>query len=186
MAKKILILVALIAGFAALVIKASAQVYYTKNGSISFFSKASMEDIKADNNQVISLINFETGEIKFSLLNNSFHFAKAMMEEHFNSDYIESDKYPSSTFKGMITDISNADITRDGTYNVTIRGDLNIHGALQDIATPATLIVKDGRLSGVAAFKILLKDYNIKIPSIVANNIAESIEITVNCNYEKK
>ena len=181
--KKIVLLVALIAG---VTVKANAQVYYTKNGSISFFSKAPLEDIKADNNQVISLINTQTGEIKFSLLNNAFHFPKAMMEEHFNSDYIQSDKYPSSTFKGMITDINKTDVTKDGAYKVNIQGDLNIHGVSKNITTQATLIVKDGKFSGSSVFKILLKDYNIKIPSIVANNIAESIEITVSCNYEKK
>jgi YceI-like domain len=164
----------------------SSQVYYTKNGSISFFSKATMEDIKADNNQVISIINFQSGEIRLSVLNTAFHFPKAMMEEHFNSDYIQSDQFPSSTFKGMIADISKTDITKDGTYNITVQGDLNIHGITRNITSPATLMVKEGKLSGNAKFKILLKDYNIKIPSIVANNIAESIDITVSCNYEKK
>jgi len=84
----------------------NAQVYYTKNGKISFFSKTSLEDISADNNQVISVLNIETGAVQFSLLNNAFHFPKAKMEDDFNENYMESNKYPKSTFKGTITDIS--------------------------------------------------------------------------------
>jgi len=145
-----------------------------------------MEDIAADNNQVISVLDIQTGVLRFSVLTNAFHFPKAMMEEHFNSDYMESDKYPSSTFKGMVTDIGVVDFIKDGTYKVNIQGDLNIHGVSKNITTPATLIIKDGNLSGTSVFKILLKDYNIKIPSIVANNISESIEINVSCNYEKR
>ncbi|MGH2564952.1 MAG: YceI family protein, partial [Ginsengibacter sp.] len=85
--------------------KVNSQIYYTKNGSISFFSKNVLEDINADNNQVISVLNIETGVIQFSLLNNAFHFQKAKMEEDFNDNYIESDKYPRSTFNGTLTNI---------------------------------------------------------------------------------
>lgn len=162
------------------------QVYFTKNGRISFYSKASVENISADNNQVISVLNTQTGALQFSVLNNAFHFPKAMMEQHFNSDYMESDKYPKSTFKGTVADISKVDISKDGTYNVSVTGSLSIHGVSKDVTTPGTITVKDGKISGTCTFKILLKDYDIKIPSIVKNNIAENIEITVNCNYEKK
>src|SRR5881398_184625 len=92
-------------------INANAQKFYTKNGLISFYSKAPVEDIKADNNQVLSVINTQTGEIQFSLLNTGFHFKKALMEEHFNEDYMESDKYSKSTFKGKITNLSNINFT---------------------------------------------------------------------------
>jgi YceI-like domain len=162
------------------------QVYYTKNGRVSFYSKAPVENISADNNQVISVLNTQTGALQFSVLNNAFHFPKAMMEQHFNSDYMESDKYPKSTFKGTISDISKVDISKDGTYNVSVTGSLDIHGVSKDVTAPGIISVKDGKISGTSTFKILLKDYNIKIPAIVKNNIAENIEITVSCNYEKK
>ncbi|MEO8860715.1 MAG: YceI family protein [Ginsengibacter sp.] len=165
---------------------ANSQVYFTKNGSISFFSKASMEDIKADNNQVISIINIQSGEIRFSVLNNAFHFPKAMMEEHFNSDYIESDKFPTSTFKGNIADINKVDVSKNATYSLVAQGDLSIHGISKPVTTVAMFTVNDGQIEGTAVFKILLKDYDIKIPSLVINNIAEKIEITVRCIYGKK
>ena len=162
------------------------QEYFTKNGKISFFSKTSLENISADNNQVISVLNTATGAVQFSLLNNAFHFPKAKMEEDFNQNYMESDKYPKSTFKGTITDMSTFSPGKDGSYNVNVKGDLMIHGVSKNINAPATITVKDGKISSASSFKFLIKDYNIRIPTIVAGKIAESIEVTVNCNYEKK
>jgi polyisoprenoid-binding protein YceI len=163
-----------------------AQVYYTKNGRISFFSKTSLENINADNNQAISVLNIQTGVLQFSILNNAFQFPRAKMEEDFKENYIESDKYPKSTFKGSITDISNINSLKDGSYKVNVTGDLTIHGVSKNIITPATITIKDGKISATTSFKILIKDYNIRIPTIVTNKIAESIEISVSCNYEKK
>jgi polyisoprenoid-binding protein YceI len=109
-----------------------------------------------------------------------------MMEEHFNSDYMESEKYPSSTFKGAMTGINNVDVGKDGTYTVNITGSLEIHGISKNITNTGTIIIKDGKLSATSVFKIILKDYNIEIPSIVVNNISKQIDITVSCQYEKR
>ena len=166
--------------------EANGQVYYTKNGNISFFSKTILENIDAANNQVISVINFQTGSIQFSLLNNAFHFPKAKMEEDFNENYIESDKYPRSTFKGTISDISNIDLTKDGAYKVNVNGELGIHGVTKNISVPAMIIIKNGNLSATSVFDILVRDYHISVPSIVTNKIGESIEVRINCSYEKK
>jgi len=108
------------------------------------------------------------------------------MQEDFNENYIESNKYPKSTFKGKITDISKINSLKDGSYIVNVDGDLMIHGVTKNITTPATIIIKDGTISATSTFNILLKDYNIGIPTIVNNKIAEKIKITVNCNYQKK
>jgi YceI-like domain len=163
-----------------------AQVHFTKNGKISIFSSTPLEDIKADNNQVISIINTKTGEMQFSLLNNAFHFKKALMEEHFNDDYIESAKYPKSGFKGTISNISTINFNVDATYNVTVLGSLNIHGITKTISVAGTITILSGKISAWAKFKIKPKDYNINIPASVKNNIAESIELTISCQYEKK
>lgn len=162
------------------------QVYYTKNGNVSFFSKTIMENISAENNQVISVINIQTGVIQFSLLNNAFHFLKAKMEDDFNENYIESDKYPRSSFKGVITDVGNINFNNDGTYKVSVKGDIIIHGVTKNIATTGTITVKNGNISATSSFDLLVKDYNIKIPSIVTQKVAENIEVKVTCNYEKK
>ena len=162
------------------------QEYFTKNGRISFFSKTSLENISADNNQVISVLNIEKGILQFSVLNNAFHFPKAKMEEDFNENYIESNKYPKSTFKGNITDIGNINSLKDGSYKVNVKGDLMVHGVSKNITVPAAITIKDGKVSAMSSFKILIKDYNISVPAIVINKISENIEITVSCNYEKK
>ncbi len=181
--KRIIVLFTIVTG---LINSSFGQVYYTKNGSISLFSKTPLENISADNNQVISVLNMESGVLEFSVLNNAFQFPKAKMEEDFNENYIESDKYPKSVFKGNIADISNIGSLKDGSYKITVTGELMIHGLAKSITTPATITIKDGKISAMASFKILIKDYNIKIPSIVSNKIAESVEITVRCNYQKK
>jgi hypothetical protein len=167
-------------------INSHAQKFYTKNGLISFYSKATLEDIKADNNEVLSVINIATGDIQFSLLNTGFHFKKETMEEHFNEDYMESDKYPKSTFKGKIINLSEINFTKDGTYNTTVGGDLLIHGVSNKVNATGTIIIKDGIISATSKFKIQLADYKITIPGVVQNHIAETIEITVSCNYSNK
>jgi polyisoprenoid-binding protein YceI len=167
-------------------INSEAQKYFTKNGKVSFFSKATLENIKADNNQVTSTLNTQSGELLFSLLTNAFHFEKALMEEHFNDDYIESAKYPRATFKGTITNIAAVNTTADGSYPVTVSGDLTIHGVTKNISTPATITVKQGKISGSAVFNIKPADYNISIPAAVRNNIAETIQLTISCTYEKR
>jgi len=163
-----------------------AQLYFTKNGRISFFSKTSLENISADNNQVISVLNVETGLVQFSLLNNAFYFPKAKMQEDFNENYMESDKYPKSTFKGMVTDIGTINFSADGNYKMHVKGDLTIHGVTKNITTTGSLIIKNGNISATTSFKVLLTDYHIKIPTIVTDKIAKDIEVTVSCNYEKK
>ena len=164
----------------------NAQLYYTKNAGISFFSRTALQDIKADNNQAISVLNIETGAIQVSLLTNAFHFPKAKMEEDFNEDYIESAKYPKSTFKGIITDISKIDVAKNARYVLQVTGDLMIHGVTKNMTVPATISIKNGNISATASFNVLVKDYNIRIPTIVENKVAENIQITINCDYEKK
>ncbi len=164
----------------------TAQRYFTKNGSISFFSKTSVEDIKADNNQVMAVINTQNGELQFSLLTKGFHFKKALMEEHFNSDYMESDKFPKSTFKGNITDISKVNFTKDGTYPVTVSGDLTLHGVTKKNTASGTIAIKSGKITGTSKFIVTVADYGISIPKIYRDNIAKTIEITVSCNYDQK
>lgn len=165
---------------------AQSQVFFTKNGLVSFYSSAPIENIKADNNQVISIINTITGEMQFSLLVNAFHFKKSLMEEHFNENYMESKKYPKATFKGKITDISNVNFAADGNYPVTVTGDLTIHGVTNKITAAGTVSVKGGAISAHSKFPVRLADYKIEIPKIVRDNIAKVVEVTVSCSYGKK
>ncbi len=164
----------------------SAQKVFTKNGNVSFHSKATLENIDATSNQVTSVLTISTGDIQFSLLTKSFHFDKALMEEHFNDDYIESDKFPKATFKGKITDVSKINFAKDGTYPVTVSGDLTIHGVTKAVTTPGSIIVKGGKPSATASFDVKLADYNIIISKASRSSIAENVTIKVNCLYDQK
>jgi polyisoprenoid-binding protein YceI len=166
---------------------AKAQdLFITRHGQVSFFSKTPLENIDATNNEASSVINIKTGEIGFAILIKSFHFERALMEEHFNENYMESDKLPKANFKGKINNLAAADFTKDGTYAVTVDGEITIHGVTQKLSIPGSVMVKDGLPQVLAKFKIAPKDYNIKIPSLVADKIAESMNVSVDCKYEKK
>jgi polyisoprenoid-binding protein YceI len=165
---------------------ALAQRIYTKNGSISFFSKSPLEDITAENNEVTSVINQPTGEIQFSVLIRSFRFKKSLMEQHFNESYLESGKFPKALFKGRIDNISSVNFGADGTYPVTVSGDLTIHGVTNKVSANGEIFVKNAVVSAQSNFNITLADYKITIPSVVKNNIAKTIAITVSCLYNQK
>jgi YceI-like domain len=165
---------------------AQSQVFFTKNGLVSFYSSAPIENIKADNNQVISIINTASGEMQFSLLVKAFHFKKSLMEEHFNENYMESKKYPKATFKGRITDLAKVNFATDGTYSVAVSGDLTIHGVTNKINAAGTITVKGGAISAHSKFPVRLADHKIEIPKIVRDNIAKVVEVTVSCTYDKK
>jgi hypothetical protein len=164
----------------------TAQKYFTKNGTISFFSKTPLENISADNNQVVSVLDIQTGEFNFSLLIRNFHFKKALMEDHFNENYMESDKLPKATFKGTIAEPAKVDFVHDGSYNTTVTGDLTIHGITHNVSVPGTIVVKAGLVSANSKFMVKPGDYNISIPSLVKDNIAETIEVSVSCAYQNK
>lgn len=171
--------------FAASVTSGMTQTkYITKSGHINFFSSAPIEDIAADNNAVGSIIDPETGELVFSLRMTGFEFEKKLMQQHFNENYVESDKFPKSTFKGFITNNDNLDYSKPGTYTVNVKGDLTIHGVTQTIQTPGTIEVTGDGLKASAKFIVKPADFDIKIPRIMRNKIAEEIEVTVNMNYE--
>jgi hypothetical protein len=161
-------------------------IYMTRNGQVSFFSKTPMENIDAINNEVNSMINATTGDIVFSLLVKGFRFERALMEEHFNENYMESDKFPKSTFQGKITNPENVDFTKAGTYAVTVAGDLTIHGIKKTIQIPGSLTVAKDKLTVVSTFPITLADYKIEIPALVAEKISKTLDISVNCDYKLK
>ncbi len=167
-------------------ISANAQKVFTKNGSIYFTSTAALENITAANNQVMSVLNTQNGELIFSMLIKGFHFKKSLMEEHFNEDYLESDKYPKAAFKGHIADPNKINYSKDGNYMVNVNGEMAIHGVSKEIAVAGTLSVRSGTISTTAKFSILLSDYNIAIPDMVKDKIAETIDINITCVYEQK
>ena len=166
-----------------IVTAANAQKFMTKNGYIGFFSHTPMEDIKGDNNQVASVLDITTGELVFQVLIKSFHFDRALMEEHFNENYMESDKFPKSSFKGKITNLSSVNFAKNGTYDVTIDGDLSIRDATNKITTNGKIEIQNGELVATSKFNISPEDYKITIPSVVKDKINKNLEVTVSIKY---
>jgi polyisoprenoid-binding protein YceI len=161
----------------------NAQKYMTKNGFISFYGHTSMEDMKADNNQVASVLDISTGELVFQVLIKSFHFDRALMEEHFNENYMESDKFPKATFKGKITNLQAVNFTKNGTYDVTVEGDLTIRDATNKVSAKGSIEVISGGINANSKFNISPEDYKINIPGVVKEKIAKNLEVTVTMKY---
>jgi polyisoprenoid-binding protein YceI len=177
---------AFILGISLFAFTPAAKVYLTHTGHIWFFAGTAMEDVNANNYQVAANLNSNTGEMAYSVLVKGFEFKRALMQEHFNENYMESDKYPKSTFKGKISDISNVNFEKNGTYNVNVSGELNMHGVTKTVSAPGTITVSADSVHAKSNFKIALKDYNITIPSVVKDKISETVQIHVDVAYSKK
>jgi polyisoprenoid-binding protein YceI len=166
-----------------LVTSVNAQKFMTKNGFISFYGHTPMEDIKADNNQVASVLDISTGDLVFQVLIKSFHFDRALMEEHFNENYMESDKFPKATFKGKITNLQSVNFTKSGTYDVTVEGDLTIRDATNKVNAKGSIEIVSGGINANSKFLISPEDYKINIPGVVREKIAKNLEVTVTIKY---
>lgn len=158
--------------------------FFTKSGKISFFSSSTLENIIANNKSAVCLLDTKTGDLQFAVLLKGFEFKKALMQEHFNSDYVESDKFPKSEFKGQLTNNSTVNYNINGIYTVNVKGKLTIHGETKDVETSGTITVKDGKLLANSTFNILLSDYKITVPRFYKDNISNSIKITVDCTLD--
>jgi polyisoprenoid-binding protein YceI len=157
------------------------EKFYTLNGNIQFFSKTSLEDIKAENKQVQVMLNTSTGAIAFKVVMKNFQFAKAAMQDHFNNkQYLDTDQFPTATFEGKIINLDNVNFAKNGKYEALVAGKMTIRGVTKEIKEKGTIEVKDGKLQLNSVFNILLSDYNIRIPGNYVNNISNSLQITVN------
>src|SRR5689334_9573820 len=145
--------------------------YFTKSGDVTIDASGPMEDIKAENKKATFVLDAKTGDIEIALLMKAFEFDRALMQEHFNENYVESDKYPKSTYKGKITNFSDIDITKNGTYPVKMTGSLTMHGVTKEMPARGSIVVKDGKISGAAKFKVELSDFAIEVPALVKDKV---------------
>jgi len=162
----------------------SQKIYKTTSGEISFFSTTPVEDIDAVNKKVKGIINTETKEIAFVSTIIGFEFKKPLMGEHFNENYMESDKYKTSVYKGKM--YGDIDFKKDGKYPVTSKGTLKMHGVEKEREIKGIITIKGGKISLKSEFDVKLSDHNIKIPKMVMKKIAETVKVTVNMSFEPK
>ncbi|SHE44375.1 YceI family protein [Pedobacter caeni] len=160
------------------------QILICNNAKVSFFSSTIMEDIEGKSATGGAVIDTKSGNLIFKVKNTSFQFKKKLMQEHFNENYMESDKYPLSEFKGTIKDPVN--MAADGTYKVTVEGNLNIHGISKAYSTQADLLISKGTLNATAVFKVKIAEHDIKIPKLVFKNIAEYVEVRIQATFLPK
>lgn len=164
-----------------MVTQAGQDTYVCKNAKISLYSSAPIEDIEATTSNGLSVYNSAIGELEFSVPIRSLHFPKSLMEEHFNENYMESDKFPRATFKGKI--LEHPDLSKDGIYPVTATGDLEVHGVKQTRTITGNLKVSNSVITITSEFMVKCTDHHIEIPQIVFHHIAESIRIRVMATY---
>jgi hypothetical protein len=171
------ILVCLLSAFFIFNSAQAQKIFSTRNGKISFIAPSD-DDVKATNNEVASRIA-DNGQMTFSALIKGFKFKYAEMQDHFNDQYLESNKFPRADFKGTITNLSEVNFSKDGVYKATVKGDLTLHGVTQSITTNGTIEIKGGKPVVNSKFVIVMKDYKVD-----ASSVTDKVNVEVSCVYQ--
>ena len=155
---------------------------------IKFFSHTAVEDIEANNNASVSTIDPATGDVVFSVPMQSFEFEIAMMQKHFNNDkFLDTKTYPKAKLKAKITNLSEINFSKDGTYQVTVKGELTLKGVTKPISENGKITVKGNKIEVQSKFNITLADYGVTfVKGKPASNIAKTVEVTVHAEYQPK
>lgn len=177
--KKVLLVLTMIISSVGL-IKAQ-EIQTSKAINVRFFSSAALEDIEGVTQNGTSVITTAKNDFFFLVPIKSFTFKSSLMQEHFNENYMESDKYVDARFTGKVNE--EVDWKKDGNYNVTVTGKLIIHGVDKERTFPGVITIKNGVISISSKFDIACKDHNIKIPSMMSEKIAEVVSVTVSGTY---
>lgn len=179
MMKKILAAIVLLS---ATQVSDAQSVLLATGGKVSFFSETPMENIDATSQSATSVITTSTNSIQFTIPVRTFKFKKALMEEHFNEKYVESEKFPKSLFKGKINEAINW--SRDTVATVTATGVMDLHGVNKMITETGKLTIKNGVVILDFVFMIALRDYSIEVPKVVTQSIAETIRVSGSFTYK--
>lgn len=153
------------------------QKYYTKTGDLKFEASAeAFEPVAAQHNETTAILETNTGQLAVLALVRGFHFRNALMEEHFNENYIESDKFPKASFSGIIEDFHSSVLKENKSF--TLRGELSLRGKSKEVVTKAILKQEGSDIHLMTTFIVSPQDFDIDIPKVVRNKIAEEITIT--------
>ncbi len=177
--KKLILLSAVVTAFTS---EISAQIFMAQAGEASFFSPTPVENITATSKTAKYILNTKTQDIQAKIAMTSFVFEKPLMQEHFNENYVESEKYPHAILKGKINE--KIDFTKDGEHPVTVTGIMSIHGVDKEYSIPGKLIVKGDQIIISSTFKLKFADHNIVIPSLYTGVIPPDTEVKINSILE--
>ncbi|MFY0601473.1 MAG: YceI family protein [Cyclobacteriaceae bacterium] len=154
-----------------------------RSAKVSFYSEAALEDIEATTSQALGVLDLDNNKVAVSILMKSFNFEKALMQEHFNENYVESDKFPKATFSGVFD--SPVDFSKEGTVEAQVSGKLTIHGVTKDVTNTVTMVISETSISASTSFMVKVEEYKIKIPKVVVTNIAEEVEVKASFNFDR-
>ncbi len=170
--------------FSGLMFTSFAQKHITKTGTIEIFSETPVFTIEAVNKKVASILNVETGEVVASTLVRSFKFHEALVEEHFNENYMESHKFSKAIFKGKISNFESIDFVKDGNYDVIVEGKLTLHGETNYIKEKCVVTIKDGLISAKTEFNVSLEAFKIKVEKAYKDAIKDDILLKIHFDYK--
>jgi polyisoprenoid-binding protein YceI len=157
----------------ALTTSAFSQQYLTREATLSFDAGSPLEDIYAVSESASAVYDAATGKLGVQVLMTSFQFKRALMQEHFNENYAESEKFPKAQFTGVF----------QGGEAI---GQLTIHGQTKDIAVPCEILEADGSLILNAEFPVNIEEFGIAIPGAVADKIAKDAKVQVKATLKKR
>lgn len=157
----------------------SQDKYYTKTGALNFeASVPSFEEVKAENNTTTAILNIKTGEIAALSLIKGFRFKVALMEEHFNESFAESDKFPKATFSGKIQNYKVGSLTKN-SEKFNINGNLTFHGKTVEINTTALISMNNDEIEFTSEFNVKPEEFDIQLPKVVRYKVAETVDIAI-------
>ena len=162
---------------------AQAQLLYTKEAKVRFESDAPVEKIEAETHKGLTVLDLSTGNLEWSVLINAFQFEKKLMQEHFNENYMESEKWPKAIFKGRVMDYDQLSQEWNGIKTVRIVGELTIRDVTKAVETQAQFTKDEAGYNGKSSLIVACADYGIEIPKVVRNNIAKEVEIHLEASY---
>lgn len=162
-----------------------AQKKTTSSATVAFDASTAIDNLpKAENKTVVAAIDPKNGEVAFEATVKNFAFSNPTIQDHFNGEkWLNSDKFPTFTFKGKITD-SKVNLTKDGSYTTNVEGNLTVRGVEQKVTVPATIVVKGGAISATSDFSIKLADYGISGPAIDGGKVSKEPKITVSAEFK--
>ena len=163
-----------------------SQVYKARDGVVSFNPNKAQtnKEYAAQSKEGTGIINIETGEVAFLVPMKSFRFNNALLEEHFNENYLHTNKYPNTTYKGKLLNFEKASFTKNGTYSVVSEGKVEMHGVSQNFHAPVEMIVKDGIVTFKCTFNVKADDYKIDIPDLVKPKLLENTPINTVISFQ--
>jgi polyisoprenoid-binding protein YceI len=160
-----------------------AQKIFTKTANVTFNASSPLEPIEGTTRTATTVVDLSNGNMEFAVLVKSFIFPQALMQEHFNENYMESNKFPKAIFKGKIDNLKEINLSKDGSYKAKVSGNLEMHGITKPVATVADFVVKGGKIKATSNFAVTIADYGISIPAAVKDKIAKTAKINIIAEY---